>query len=213
MKVILQQFLMILRLPFFGKGRVQPFVHFSIVFWSCMVSIINFLIFHPSGGISSRLAAFLQLIVFKIVFILREMSKFKVLLVSRFVSDFSWVSDQILKMFFPWIRKPHSIIFIQVRNKIIFKELFGTLCFCGKWDKAKIKSIEITSYFPYKPYRKKYGQMRGISTDLHFKKMLIFMQKSVWEAVIFVYVFLDLCAYFKTSFRFADEIFWLAMKN
>ena len=54
--------------PFLKKGRMQPFVHFSIVFWlytvlqyqSSMLS--NSLIFHTSSGISSRLAAFLFLI-------------------------------------------------------------------------------------------------------------------------------------------------------
>ena len=56
------------RSPFLGKGRMQPFVHLSMLFWlytalqylSSMSS--NFFVFHTSGGISSRPAAFLFLI-------------------------------------------------------------------------------------------------------------------------------------------------------
>ena len=47
---------------------MQPLVHFFIVFWLCTVlqyrscRTSNFLVFHTSGGISSRPAAFLFLI-------------------------------------------------------------------------------------------------------------------------------------------------------
>ena len=58
----------ILRSPFFGKGRMHLFVHLSIVFWLYMAlqywssKLSDFLVFHTSGGISSRLAVFLLLI-------------------------------------------------------------------------------------------------------------------------------------------------------
>ena len=52
-------------LPFFGKGRMHPFIHLSIGFWlymalQCQSSMSsNFLIFHTLGGISLNPAAFL----------------------------------------------------------------------------------------------------------------------------------------------------------
>ena len=55
----------ILGLPFLEKRRIQPFVHLSIVFWLYTVlqnqssSSLNFLVFHTSGGILLKLAAFL----------------------------------------------------------------------------------------------------------------------------------------------------------
>ena len=57
----------ILRSPFLGKRRMQPYVHFSILRLymalqnrSCKTS--NSLVFHTSGDISLRLATFLLLI-------------------------------------------------------------------------------------------------------------------------------------------------------
>ena len=56
------------RSPFFGKGRMHPFVHLSIVFslytsLQCQSSMSsNFLVFHTSGGILSCPDAFLFLI-------------------------------------------------------------------------------------------------------------------------------------------------------
>ena len=57
-------------------------------------------------------------------------------------------------------------------------------------------------------------------TDFHTKeKMLIFVQKSFREAVIFVSVFLHLLTNrrlhtsFKTSMRFIDDNIWLVAQN
>ena len=66
--VIPLEFLANSRSLFLGKERMHFFVHLSIVFWlytalQCRSSMmLNFLVFHTSGGISSSLAAFLFLI-------------------------------------------------------------------------------------------------------------------------------------------------------
>ena len=63
-----RQFLAILRSPVFGKWRMQPFVHLYIVLWLYTALLYrgskssNFLVFHISGSISLRSAAFLFLI-------------------------------------------------------------------------------------------------------------------------------------------------------
>ena len=57
-----------MRSSFFGKQRMHPFVHLSIVFWlytvlQCWSSMsLNCLVFHTSAGISSSPAAFVFLI-------------------------------------------------------------------------------------------------------------------------------------------------------
>ena len=63
--LIPRYFLTIPRSSFFGKGRMHPLVHLSIVFWSlqCRSNMwSNSLVFHTSGGISSSHVAFLFLI-------------------------------------------------------------------------------------------------------------------------------------------------------
>ena len=67
-RVIPRPFLAIPRSPFLVKERVHPYAHLSIVFWLYMAlqyrsSVSsNFLVFHTSGGFSSRPVTFLFLI-------------------------------------------------------------------------------------------------------------------------------------------------------
>ena len=67
-RVIPWYFLGIPRSPFLGRRKMQPLVHFSIMFWLYTAlhyqsnRSSNFLVFHTSGGFSSRPAAFLFLV-------------------------------------------------------------------------------------------------------------------------------------------------------
>ena len=67
-KVMPWLFLAISRSPFWGKGRMQPFVYLTFVYWLYTVMqpqssrSLNFLVFHTFGGILSGSAAFLFLI-------------------------------------------------------------------------------------------------------------------------------------------------------
>ena len=57
---------MIPRSSFLGKNRIQPFIYFSIVFFSYIMlhnqrsMLLNFLVFDVLGGISLKSAAFLS---------------------------------------------------------------------------------------------------------------------------------------------------------